>query len=67
MRHQFNYSLLKIVSYYLLAVIYDNNCYEKYVRFQMYHIVKDVASLITTPSGNDSFPIEPYSLDRRAQ
>ena len=33
----------------------------------MHYIVKDVASLITTSSGNDSFPIEPHSLNGRAR
>ena len=32
----------------------------------MYHIGKEVASLITTSSGNDRFPIGPHSLDEKA-
>ena len=32
----------------------------EYVGSQMYHIVKDIASLITAASGNGRFPIEPH-------
>ena len=55
--HRFDYFLLKIVFLYnLLAVIYEkkvlSSYQDKYVRSQMYHIVKDVVSLITMSSEN---------------
>ena len=48
----FDYFLLKIFFYNLLAVIYDKKFLTRirisvYLRSQMYHIIKDVASLIT--------------------
>ena len=44
----------------VLAAIYDKKYYEKYVRSQMYHIVKDVTSLIITLSKNHSFANGPH-------
>ena len=71
MRHQFYYFLLKIVCFFnLLAAIYDKMFLTRiriYIRFPMYHIVKDVASLITTSSRNDHLPLGPHSSNERAQ
>ena len=53
---RFDYFLLKCFFYNLLAVIYDkkvfNSYQDKYVRSQMYHIVKDIASSIRMSSEN---------------
>ena len=58
MRHQFIYFLLTFFVI-ILAVMYDKkfilNLIRRSIRSQIYHIVKDVASLITTSSENDFF------------
>ena len=58
MRHQFIYFLLTFFVI-ILAVMYDKkfilNLIRRSIRSQIYHIVKDVASLITTSSENDVF------------